>query len=133
MSYHTLRVSFQSPICELQCDRLEAGHTIDDQLIEACHDVLTSCERIEEEGEREPITIAVLEGVPEVFCIGAFQDIHEKITENRLGHQDPEPPYDLWLTLASGPFVTISHVRGKVNAGGVGFVAASDIALAGGG
>ncbi|HET8798558.1 MAG TPA: enoyl-CoA hydratase/isomerase, partial [Thermoanaerobaculia bacterium] len=31
---------------------------------------------------------------------------------------------------ATGPYVTISHVRGKANAGGVGFVAASDIVLA---
>jgi 3-carboxymethyl-3-hydroxy-acyl-[acp] dehydratase len=32
--------------------------------------------------------------------------------------------------LATGPFVTISHVRGKANAGGLGFMAASDIVLA---
>lgn len=38
--------------------------------------------------------------------------------------------YDLWLRLATGPYVTISHVRGKANAGGLGFVAASDIVLA---
>jgi polyketide biosynthesis enoyl-CoA hydratase PksH len=42
----------------------------------------------------------------------------------------PGPLYDLWLRLATGPYVTISHVRGKANAGGVGFVAASDIVLA---
>jgi polyketide biosynthesis enoyl-CoA hydratase PksH len=38
--------------------------------------------------------------------------------------------YDLWLRMANGPYVTISHVRGQANAGGVGFVAASDIVLA---
>ena len=32
--------------------------------------------------------------------------------------------------MATGPYVTVSNVRGKVNAGGLGFVAASDIALA---
>jgi polyketide biosynthesis enoyl-CoA hydratase PksH len=32
--------------------------------------------------------------------------------------------------MATGPYVTIAHVRGKANAGGVGFVAASDIVLA---
>ncbi len=42
----------------------------------------------------------------------------------------PGPLYDLWLRLATGPYITISHVRGKANAGGVGFVAASDIVLA---
>ena len=44
--------------------------------------------------------------------------------------QNPEPLYDLWVKLATGPYITISHVRGKANAGGVGFVAASDIVLA---
>jgi len=34
------------------------------------------------------------------------------------------------LRLATGPYVTIAHVRGTANAGGVGFVAASDIVLA---
>jgi polyketide biosynthesis enoyl-CoA hydratase PksH len=38
--------------------------------------------------------------------------------------------YDLWRRLATGPFVTIAHVRGKANAGGVGFVSACDIVLA---
>src|SRR6185503_19576776 len=38
--------------------------------------------------------------------------------------------YDLWLRMATGPYVTIAHVRGTANAGGVGFVAASDIVLA---
>jgi polyketide biosynthesis enoyl-CoA hydratase PksH len=37
--------------------------------------------------------------------------------------------YDLWSQLAFGPFVSIAHVRGKVNAGGVGFVAACDVVL----
>jgi polyketide biosynthesis enoyl-CoA hydratase PksH len=36
----------------------------------------------------------------------------------------------LWLELATGPFVSIAHVRGKVNAGGIGFVAACDMVLA---
>jgi polyketide biosynthesis enoyl-CoA hydratase PksH len=36
----------------------------------------------------------------------------------------------LWLQLALGPYVTVAHVRGKANAGGLGFVAACDIVLA---
>jgi polyketide biosynthesis enoyl-CoA hydratase PksH len=48
----------------------------------------------------------------------------------QLVEHDPQPLYELWLKLATGPYVTISHVRGKANAGGVGFAAASDIVLA---
>ncbi|MCW9000650.1 MAG: enoyl-CoA hydratase/isomerase, partial [Kangiellaceae bacterium] len=44
--------------------------------------------------------------------------------------QSPEPLYDPWLRLASSSFITIAHVRGKANAGGIGFVAACDLVLA---
>lgn len=42
----------------------------------------------------------------------------------------PDLLYDLWLKMMNGPFITISHVRGTTNAGGFGFVAASDIVIA---
>jgi polyketide biosynthesis enoyl-CoA hydratase PksH len=72
-----------------------------------------------------------LEGLPEVFCFGAdFQGLHEEATTGQQSEQSPEALYDLWLKLAAGPYITVSHVRGKANAGGVGFVAASDIVLA---
>jgi polyketide biosynthesis enoyl-CoA hydratase PksH len=38
--------------------------------------------------------------------------------------------YQLWLRMVNAPFITISVVRGRANAGGIGFVAASDIVLA---
>lgn len=123
MSYRTIQVRFQEPVCFLQLHRPEAGNTINDLLIEECHHVLALCE--------ESITIVVLEGLPEVFCFGAdFQGIHAKMTNGQQSGHNPEPLYDLWLKLAAGPYITISHVRGKANAGGIGFVAASDIVLA---
>ncbi len=128
MNYQTIKVRFQESICFLQFNRPEANNTINDLLIEECHHVLAMCE--------EAITVVVLEGSPEVFCFGAdFQGIHQRMP-GRSGSSHPsstktsEPMYDLWLKLANGPFITISHVRGKANAGGVGFVAASDIVLA---
>lgn len=73
----------------------------------------------------------VLEGLLEVFCSGAdFQGIHQKINTEDYTQSGSEPLYRLWLRLATGPYVTISHVRGRVNAGGIGFVAASDIVIA---
>lgn len=123
MSYQTIKVRFQEQTCFLQFHRPEANNTINDRLIEECHQVLASCQ--------ESITIIVLEGLPEVFCFGAdFQGIHEQMTGGKRRENNPEPLYDLWLKLATGPYVTISHVRGKANAGGVGFVAVSDIVLA---
>jgi polyketide biosynthesis enoyl-CoA hydratase PksH len=123
MSYQTIQVRFQEPICFIQFYRPEANNTINDLLIKECLQVLELCE--------ESITVVVLEGVSEVFCFGAdFQEIHQKIVTGEQSVQNPEPLYRLWLKLATGPYVTISHVRGKANAGGVGFVAASDIVLA---
>jgi len=123
MSYQTLQVHFQESVCFLRFHRPEANNTINSVLIEECAHVLSLCE--------ESITIVVLEGSPEVFCFGAdFAKIHAEVAKEQQREQNAEPMYNLWLQLATGPYVTISHVRGKANAGGVGFVAASDIVLA---
>jgi polyketide biosynthesis enoyl-CoA hydratase PksH len=122
-TYETIKVEFQESICFLQIDRPEARNTISRQLVDECNDVLSRCE--------EAMTVVVLSGSPEVFCFGAD---FKAIASNTANEQDmgpgPGPLYDLWLRLATGPYVTIAHVRGTANAGGVGFVAASDIVLA---
>ena len=123
MSYQTIQVRWQEPVCFLQFHRPEANNTINDRLIEECRQVLALCQ--------DSITIVVLEGLPEVFCFGAdFQGMHAQMAGGQPGEHNPEPLYDLWLELATGPYITISHLRGKANAGGVGFLAASDIVLA---
>lgn len=123
MNYNTIKVRFQESVCFLQIDRPEASNTINNQLIAECNHVLSACE--------ESATVIVLSGSPDVFCFGAdFRALASRL-KNGDGEDDgPGPLYDLWLRLATGPYVTISHVRGKANAGGVGFVAASDLVLA---
>jgi len=119
-AYETIKVQFQDSTCFLQIDRPEANNTINGRLVAECNEVLSACE--------ESATVVVLSGSPEVFCFGAD---FKAIAAGKSGEDDgPEPLYDLFLRLATGPYVTISHVRGKANAGGVGFVAASDIVLA---
>jgi len=124
MSYQTIQVRFQEPICFLRFNRPEARNTINVGLVEECHQVLTLCE--------DAIIVLVLEGLPEFFCFGAdFHELHAKALSEQVEAQTPKDLlYDLWLKLATGPYITISHVRGKANAGGVGFVAASDLVLA---
>lgn len=120
MIYETIKVQFQESVCFVEIDRPQVSNTICDQLVAECNDVLSTCE--------QSATLVVLSGSKEVFCFGAdFKAIARKSHERGEG---PGPLYDLWLRLATGPYVTISHVRGKANAGGVGFVAASDIVLA---
>jgi 3-carboxymethyl-3-hydroxy-acyl-[acp] dehydratase len=125
LSYATLKVRFQDSTCFVQIDRPEANNTINGQLISECNDVLSRCE--------ESATVVVLSGSPEVFCFGADFAALASTAALAGRHDDgPGPLYDLWMRLATGPYVSVAHVRGKANAGGVGFVAASDIVLADG-
>jgi polyketide biosynthesis enoyl-CoA hydratase PksH len=121
--YQTIRVSSDGPVYTLQLYRPEANNTISELMAEECLDFLRS--------HRELMRVLVLEGLPEVFCFGAdFQAIGENISSGKGKGSTPEVLYDVWLELAAGPFVSIAHVRGKVNAGGIGFVAACDIVVA---
>lgn len=123
MNYQTLQVRFQGPICFLSFHRPQANNTINNVMLEECAHVISLCE--------ESITIVVLEGLPEVFCLGAdFAEMHPGLTNGQQYEQTWELLYDLWYKLATGPYITVSYVRGKANGGGVGFVAASDIVLA---
>jgi polyketide biosynthesis enoyl-CoA hydratase PksH len=122
VTYETIRVQFQESICFLQIDRPEANNTINGQLVAECNDVLSACQ--------ERATVVVLSGSAEVFCFGADFKAIAQAPKTGNEQDGPGPLYDLWLRLATGPYVTISHVRGKANAGGIGFVAASDIVLA---
>ncbi|KIH86010.1 enoyl-CoA hydratase/isomerase [Pseudomonas batumici] len=123
MSYQTIKVRFEESICFLQLDRLESANAINGQLVAECSEVLSICQ--------EAATVVVLSGSPEAFCVGAdFGALADPATDSYGAYNGPGPLYDLWLKLATGPYVTVAHVRGKANAGGIGFVAACDIVLA---
>lgn len=122
-SYQTIRVRFDGPVCTLQMHRPEANNTINELMAEECLDFLTR--------NRDSLRVLVLEGLPEVFCFGAdFQAIDANLSSGEGKGSTPETLYDVWLQLATGPFVSVAHVRGKANAGGIGFVAACDIVIA---
>ncbi|NQX71870.1 enoyl-CoA hydratase/isomerase [Paenibacillus alba] len=115
MEFQTLEVRFQNPICFIMFNRNQDKNTITDQLIEEFSHVLQMCEK--------DVTVVVIGGSSEYFCFGAdFKGVESSI-------KNPEPLYELWLRIASGPYITIAHVQGRVNAGGIGFVAACDIVI----
>jgi polyketide biosynthesis enoyl-CoA hydratase PksH len=122
-TYETIKTRFEDDICFIQIHRPEANNAINDGLIEEFSNVLSLCE--------DQAKIVVVEGSPEVFCFGAdFREIQQSLESGEQHQdQDPEPLYNLWQQLATGPYITIAHVRGKANAGGIGFVAACDIVL----
>lgn len=121
--YDTLRLRIDDAIATLQIHRPEANNAINDRLVADFGAALDVCDA--------HAKIVVVEGLPEVFCFGAdFSELQRGFDEAGVPGQDPKRIYDLWRRLASGPFVSIAHVRGKANAGGVGFVAACDLVLA---
>jgi polyketide biosynthesis enoyl-CoA hydratase PksH len=122
MTYQTICVRIQQPICFIQFCRPDIGNVISEELIADCNEALRGCD--------QSISIVVLEGSPDVFCSGADFQSFGNPTRSQTHEYDPEPLYQLWETLCNGPYITIAHVRGRANAGGVGFVAASDIVLA---
>lgn len=122
MTYQTLRVQWNDKRCFIQLYRPDAKNAISTQMVEELYEVLAQCE--------DRVNIIVLEGLPEVFCLGAdFAEISSEGNSN-TNRNNSEKLYEVWVKLATGPYITIAHVRGKVNAGGIGFVAASDIVLA---
>lgn len=119
----TVRLRFDDEIAYLQIHRPDANNAINDRLIAEFAAALDQCDA--------RAKIVVVEGLPEVFCFGAdFAELQKSFDAAVAPRQDPRPMYDLWRRLAGGPYVSIAHVRGKANAGGIGFVAACDIVLA---
>lgn len=126
MSYATIRVRDEGSIRYLQLYRPEARNTINAQLIAECTQAVTDAEG--------KAAVLVIEGLPDVFCFGAdFQGMRDALVQGEVGDDDgagADRLYRLWLRIATGPFITIAHVRGQANAGGIGFVSACDIVLA---
>jgi polyketide biosynthesis enoyl-CoA hydratase PksH len=119
----TVRARFEGRVCWLTLHRPEAKNGINRQLIDECSAVLDSC--------AGRASVIVVEGSPEVFCVGAdFQGIRDQVVRGTRTEDDAARLYALWLRLANGSHVSVAHVRGAANAGGIGFVAACDIALA---
>jgi polyketide biosynthesis enoyl-CoA hydratase PksH len=123
MHYDTVRLRFDDGIATLQIHRPQANNAINDQLIADFAAALDACD--------SRAAVVVVQGSPEVFCFGAdFAELQQAFDGDGIPVQDPKPMYDLWRRLATGPYVSVAHVRGKANAGGVGFVAACDLVLA---
>jgi polyketide biosynthesis enoyl-CoA hydratase PksH len=121
--FTALRMRFDDDIAYLQIHRPDANNAINDRLIAEFTSALDACDA--------RAKIVVVEGLPEVFCFGAdFAELQKSFDGDGVPGNDPKPLYDVWRRLATGPYVSIAHVRGKANAGGIGFVAACDIVLA---
>jgi polyketide biosynthesis enoyl-CoA hydratase PksH len=122
-SFNTLAVEAEGQVCTIRFNRPEARNTINEEVVAELSHALHSLDAA--------TTVVVLEGSATVFSFGAdFQQIDSGVSQGTKGEQNAGALYDVWLQLATGRFVTVAHVRGQANAGGMGFVAACDIVLA---
>jgi polyketide biosynthesis enoyl-CoA hydratase PksH len=121
MGYDTLEVTDSGDgIRTVHLNRPDSGNAINARLVGELSQVVAQCEAA------DGPSVLVLTGSAEVFCAGGdFQAVAATDAP-----EDPEPLYDLWQRLASGPFISLAVARGRVNAGGVGLAAACDILLA---
>ncbi|MDJ1179180.1 enoyl-CoA hydratase/isomerase [Roseofilum sp. BLCC_M91] len=123
MDYQTLKISDQGVVQRIQIYRPEANNSINSQLT---IELLSALQAAEAE---EVVKVIILEGLPDVFCTG--MDFGEVATAQEL---DPKGRYnayyDILKQMSQSSKVILSVVRGKVQAGGVGLVAASDLVIA---
>jgi polyketide biosynthesis enoyl-CoA hydratase PksH len=122
MIYQTLRLRKQPGVHFIQLYRPEAHNTINQPLIAELTDALHAVE------DDSSINIVVLEGLPEVFCNG--MDFQEYVDSSRDAYLRMADAFTFFRQLSESPKIIVAKVQGKVNAGGVGLVAASDLVIA---
>lgn len=123
MEYQTLQVRFEPNVCFVRLHRPQQNNAINQQMVDECGRVLAQC--VLQSG------VVVFEGSASCFCNGAdFEEASVGTGQRSSSAPGSRSIYDVWMSMVEGPYVTVAHVRGKVNAGGVGFVSACDIVLA---
>ncbi len=120
-AYSTILVNQQREAVFIQLNRVEQNNSINAKMIYELSSILESVEKNPE------IKIVVLKGNENVFCTGMD---FEAMTYQEEDLMQPDQYYDLLITMSKSSKVIISEVEGKVNAGGMGFIAASDIVIA---
>ena len=124
-TYNTIKVSQKGKMLELQIYRPEAENSINATLVKEITSVI-------KQSETDPeVKAIVLSGSKDHFCAGMdFKAVSEGRGEDIMT-ADPNGYYEMLKLFSSCSRIIISKVEGKVNAGGIGLVAASDIVIAG--
>ena len=125
-NYEHLRRTDEGPVATVTLARLEARNALNATLIEE----LTRC--FEELAEDESIRVVVLTGEGPSFCAGAdiayMHDTAGFSYEENL--EDARRLADMFLAVDDLPKPVVAKVLGAAIGGGVGLVAAADVAVA---
>lgn len=125
MAYETLLVDQGSGILVVTFNRLARRNSLNSRLLKELNEVLDRAEMDQQ------CRLVVLQGQQGIFCTG--MDFEEAIA-TQPGATDPRALSHQYMAtlkrLSLFPKVVVAKVEGQVMAGGVGLVAASDIAVA---
>lgn len=122
MSLKTVNIRKEATTFRMQIDRPEARNSLNGELMADLDAALKM-------GEADPaVQVVVIEGLAEVFCTGMDFDA---ATQGDSAAMNPDDYYQYLVRMSCSSKVIVALVSGKVNAGGMGLVAASDLVLAG--
>lgn len=124
-TYDTIELKEQRGVLSIRFNRSEANNSINSILIKEILEVLIDAE------QNRSIKVVVLEGNKEVFCTGMDFNAVGKGGSDALIDDDPNGYYNMLKYISSCSKIVIAKVNGKVNAGGIGIVAACDVVIAG--
>ena len=124
--YRTIEVKEKGPLAEIFLARPEVKNAFDEKLIEELTGAVRSI------GGRKDIRVLVLSGRGDVFSAGADLGWMRKMAAYSYEENvaDAARLADLMHTLYTAPAATIARVNGPTIGGGLGLVAACDIAVA---
>jgi polyketide biosynthesis enoyl-CoA hydratase PksH len=125
MNYETILVESKNDMFVITINRLPQKNSINGQLLEDIISAITEAEN------NETYHAVVIQGKEGLFCTGMdFEQLTKDVTSGNPISFDAEKYMGLLKRFSSSSKVIISVVDGKVLAGGVGLVAASDIVIA---
>ena len=123
-SFSTLKVASQRGVLTLTMDRPAANNSIDPVML---HELSHAFQMV----ATDPATkVTVLAGSATHFCTGMDFEAARQGMGNPTTDDNPKAYYALLKQIATCPQVVVAKVDGLANAGGIGFVAASDLVIA---
>lgn len=123
MNYETIQVKKRDNVCFVKFTSADGKNCINNTVIYEITSVFQEYQN--------SCNVIVLEGNQQYFCFGAdFNQIGQNVADGGNTTNNPAPLFDLWKMMTEAPCVVVSHVLGSVNAGGMGFIGASDIVIA---
>lgn len=96
---------------------------------EMIHEITRICLELQQDSQLRAV---VLRGEGEVFCAGADMNWMKSMARysEKENRQDSEKLYDMFAAFKNIPVPTVALVQGAAMGGGLGLIAAADIALA---